>query len=430
MLIVDAALAKRAAAGRPLQVALFGAGFMAKGIVNQVIRYTPGMRIAAVCNRTPSAAIETYLKAGVPAEEIRECTTAAEIDDAMRAGKFCVTQDPEAITAAAGIEVVIESTGHVEYGARVVLAAIAARKPIVSMNVELDATIGSILKLKADQAGVILSGCDGDQPGVQMNLLRYVRTLGLKPLLCGNIKGLQDRYRNPTTQASFAKQWGQTPHMVTSFADGTKISMEQATVANATGMKVARRGMIGLEYKGHVDEMTGMYDIDMMRSLGGIVDYVVGAKPSPGIYIFAEAQDRTQAHYLNYGKLGEGPIYSFYTPWHLTALEVHISAARVGLFGDNVIAPIGRPVVEVVATAKTDLKAGDTLDGLGWYMTYGQCENYDIAKAENLLPMGLAEGCKLVRDIKRDQVITWNDIVSPKGSLSHQLRFEQDRLFP
>ena len=188
--------------------------------------------------------------------------------------------------------------------------------------------------------------------------------------------------------------------------------------------------MIGLEYKGHVDEMTGMYDIDMMRSLGGIVDYVVGAKPSPGIYIFAEAQDRTQAHYLNYGKLGEGPIYSFYTPWHLTALEVHISAARVGLFGDNVIAPIGRPVVEVVATAKTDLKAGDTLDGLGWYMTYGQCENYDVARAENLLPMGLAEGCKLVNDIKRDQVITWNDIVPPKGSLSHQLRFEQDRLFP
>jgi predicted homoserine dehydrogenase-like protein len=430
MLIVDTALAKRAAAGRPLQVALFGAGFMAKGIVNQVLRYTPGMRIAAICNRTPSAAIATYLNAGVPAEEIRECTTAAEIDDAMRAGKFCVTQDPGVITAADGIEVVIESTGHVEYGARVILAAIAARKPIVSMNVELDATIGSILKLKADQADVILSGCDGDQPGVQMNLLRYVRTLGLKPLLCGNIKGLQDRYRNPTTQASFAKQWGQTPHMVTSFADGTKISMEQATVANATGMKVARRGMIGLEYKGHVDEMTGMYDIDMMRSLGGIVDYVVGAKPSPGIYIFAEAQDRTQAHYLNYGKLGEGPIYSFYTPWHLTALEVHISAARVGLLGDNVIAPIGRPVVEVVATAKTDLKAGDTLDGLGCYMTYGQCENYDVARAENLLPMGLAEGCKLVNDIKRDQVITWSDIVPPKGSLSHQLRFEQDRLFP
>jgi predicted homoserine dehydrogenase-like protein len=430
MLIVDTALAKRAAAGRPLQVALFGAGFMAKGIVNQVLRYTPGMRIAAICNRTPSAAIEAYLNAGVPAEEIRECTTAAEIDDAMRAGKFCVTQDPEVITAAAGIEVVIESTGHVEYGARVILAAIAARKPIVSMNVELDATIGSILKLKADQADVILSGCDGDQPGVQMNLLRYVRTLGLKPLLCGNIKGLQDRYRNPTTQASFAKQWGQTPHMVTSFADGTKISMEQATVANATGMKVARRGMIGLEYKGHVDEMTAMYDIDMMRSLGGIVDYVVGAKPSPGVYIFAEAQDRTQAHYLNYGKLGEGPIYSFYTPWHLTALEVHISAARVGLLGDNVIAPIGRPVVEVVATAKTDLKAGDTLDGLGCYMTYGQCENYDVARAENLLPMGLAEGCKLVRDITRDEVITWNDIVPPKGSLSHQLRFEQDRLFP
>lgn len=429
MQIVDTELAKRAAAGRPLQVGLFGAGFMAKGIANQINRYTPGMRIAAICNRTAAAAIATLEAAGIPASEIVECTTVGQIDDAIRAGRFCFTQDPEALTAAAGVEVVIESTGHVEYGARVILAAIAAGKPIVSMNVELDATVGSILKSKADRAGVILSGCDGDQPGVQMNLLRYVRTLGLKPLLCGNIKGLQDRYRNPTTQASFAKQWGQTPHMVTSFADGTKISMEQATVANATGMKVARRGMIGLEYNGHVDEMTGMYDLDQMRSLGGIVEYVVGAKPSPGVYIFAEAQDATQAHYLDYGKLGKGPVYSFYTPWHLTALEVHISAARVALLGDNVIAPLGRPVVEVVATAKTDLKAGETLDGLGCYMTYGQCENYDTAKAENLLPMGLAEGCKLKRDLKRDQVITWDDVVPPGNNLSHKLRSEQDRLF-
>ncbi|MBR9808881.1 MAG: NAD(P)-dependent oxidoreductase [Alphaproteobacteria bacterium] len=429
MIIVDTALAKRAEEQKPLQVGLFGAGFMAKGIVNQVTRYTPGMRIAVICNRTLSAARDAYHVAGVPDDMIAECTTAAQVDDAVRAGKFAITSDIQVVVEAAGVEVVIESTGHVEYGAKATIASINAGKHMVSMNVELDATVGSILKDKADKAGVILSGCDGDQPGVQMNLLRYVKTLGLKPLLCGNIKGLQDRYRNPTTQAAFAKQWGQTPNMVTSFADGTKISMEQAIVGNATGMKVAQRGMIGIEYKGHVDEMVDMYDLDQMRELGGIVDYVVGAKPSPGIYVFAEAQDKTQAHYLNYGKLGEGPVYSFYVPWHLTALEVHISAARVALCTDTVIAPIGRPTVECVASAKIDLKAGETLDGLGYYMTYGQCENYYTAVAENLLPMGLAENCKLKRDVPKDQVLTWDDVEAPTDSLSHALRAEQDALY-
>jgi predicted homoserine dehydrogenase-like protein len=429
MIIVDTALAKRASEGRALQVGLFGAGFMAKGIVNQVTRYTPGMRIAAICNRTLKAARDTYAVAGVPDDMIVECATGGQIDDAIRSGKFAVTSDPLALVAASGVEIVIESTGHVEYGAHATLAAIGHGKDMVSMNVELDATCGSILKHKADKAGVILSGCDGDQPGVQLNLLRYVKTLGLKPLLCGNIKGLQDRYRNPTTQAGFAKQWGQTPHMVTSFADGTKISMEQAIVGNATGMKVAQRGMIGIEHRGHVDQMVKMYDVDLMRSLGGIVEYVVGGLPSPGVYVFAEAQDRTQAHYLNYGKLGEGPVYSFYVPWHLTALEVHISAARVALCRDIVIEPLGRPVVDCIATAKIDCKAGETLDGLGWYMTYGQCENHDIVRRDNLLPMGLAEGCRLKRDIPKDQVLTWDDVEPPTDSLAHTLRREQDALF-
>ena len=428
MLIVDTALARRAGEKRPVQVGLFGAGFMARGIVNQVMRYTPGMRIAVICNRTVSAAVEAYALAGVPADMIVECATSGQINDAVRSGKAAVTADIAAMTGA-DLEVVIEATGHVEYGAHAITAAIASGKHIVSMNVELDATVGGALKARADKAGVILSGCDGDQPGVQMNLLRYVKTLGLKPLLAGNIKGLQDRYRNPTTQAAFAKQWGQTPSMVTSFADGTKISMEQAIVANATGMKVAQRGMIGHEFRGHVDQMTGMYDLDQMRSLGGIVEYVVGGLPSPGVYVFAEAQDRMQAHYLNYGKLGEGPVYSFYVPWHLTALEVHISAARVALFGDNVIETRGPASVEVIAMAKIASKAGETLDGIGHYMTYGQCENHETAKSENLLPMGLAEGCRLKRDVEKDQALTWDDVEPPADSLAHRLRAEQEQTF-
>lgn len=429
MLIVDTALKARADAGNPVCFGMFGAGFMGKGLANQVINYMPGMRLVAICNRTVDAAIETYTACGVARGDIVVVSSVAELEDASAHGKYVVTDDPEILCRSERIEAVVEATGHVEYGAKVSMLAIEHKKHIVLMNAELDGTIGPVLKEYADRAGVIITGCDGDQPGVQINLYRFVKSIGLKPLLCGNIKGLQDRYRNPTTQAAFAKQWGQTPHMVTSFADGTKISFEQAIVANATGMQVAKRGMIGLEYKGHVDDMVNMYDLEQMRALGGIVEYVVGGQPSPGVYVYAEAQDDLQKHYLNYGKLGDGPVYSFYVPYHLTIYEVPLSVARVVLFNDVVIAPRGAPVVDVVATAKIDLKGGETLDGLGWYMTYGQCENYSIVRKQNLLPMGLVEGCRLKRDVPKDQVLTYDDVTLPQDSLSHRLRAEQDVRF-
>jgi predicted homoserine dehydrogenase-like protein len=429
MIIVDTALRARAAAGNPVAFALYGAGFMGRGLANQVLNYMPGLRVAVICNRTVEAAIRAYADFGVAREDVVEVTTGAALQDAMRAGKYAVTADPEVPCAAEGIEVVVEATGHVEYGARVTTLAIEGGKHVVLMNAELDGTVGPLLKERADRAGVILSGCDGDQPGVQINLLRFVESIGLVPRVCGNIKGLQDRYRNPTTQAGFAKQWGQTPHMVTSFADGTKISFEQAIVANATGMQVARRGMIGIEHRGHVDEMVSMYDLDAIRELGGIVEYVVGALPSPGIYVFAEAREDTQRHYLDYGKLGRGPLYSFYVPYHLTIFEVPLTVARVALFRDAAIAPKGGPVVDVVAAAKTDLEAGATLDGLGWYMTYGLCENHATVRRENLLPMGIAEGARLRRAIPKDQVLTYDDVELTEG-LAVRLRAEQDARFP
>lgn len=430
MIIIDDALRARAAAGRPVSFGLYGAGFMGRGIANQVLNHMPGFRLSVICNRTVPAAIAAYADFGIPREQIVEVATAGQLEDAIARGLYAVTADPDLPCAAPGVEAVVEATGHVDYGARVTLRAIAHGKHMVLMNAELDGTVGPLLRRKADAAGCILTGCDGDQPGVQMNLLRFVESIGLIPRVCGNIKGLQDRYRNPTTQAGFARQWGQTPHMVTSFADGTKISFEQAIVANATGMKVARRGMIGIEHRGHVDEMTEMYDLDLLRELGGIVDYVVGAQPSPGVYVFAEAQDRTQAHYLDYGKLGKGPLYSFYVPYHLTVFEVPLSVARVVLCGDRVIAPRGGPVVDVVATAKTDLAAGTVLDGLGWYMTYGQCENHDTVGAERLLPMGIAEGARLKRAVPKDRVLTYDDVDLPEDSLACRLRAEQDALFP
>jgi predicted homoserine dehydrogenase-like protein len=427
MIIVDTALQAREEAGNPVKVAMIGAGFMGRGIANQILNSVPGMRLVAISNRSISEAKRAYAEAG--AEDVKEVSTVSELEDTIAKGQYAVTDDAMLLCKADGIDAIVEVTGAIEFGAQVVMEAIANRKHIILMNAELDGTIGPILKVYADKAGVIISGCDGDQPGVQVNLYRFVKSIGLKPLLCGNIKGLQDPYRNPTTQEGFAKQWGQKAHMVTSFADGSKISFEQAIVANATGMTVAKRGMLGYDFRGHVDEMTKMYDVDQLKELGGIVDYVVGTKPGPGVFVFGTHDDPKQRHYLNLYKLGEGPLYSFYTPYHLCHFEVPLSVARVVLFKDVVMAPIDGPRVDVVTTAKIDLKAGETLDGIGFYMTYGQCEKSDIVREQNLLPMGLAEGCRLKRDIAKDEVLTYDDVELPEGRLCDKLRAEQNEYF-
>lgn len=430
MIIVDEAIRARLRSGRPVTVGMIGCGFMGRGTLINVERHMPVLRIAAICNRTVERAVQALVDAGVDRAEIEEVSSLAAMDRVLAAGRRAVTADPALIARSAAIEVVFETTGHVDYGAGVTVDCLDNGKDIVSLNVELDATVGPLLRRRAAAAGTIFSGADGDQPGVTMNLVRHVRAMGLEPLVCGNIKGLQDRTRNPTTQEAYARQWNQTPTMVTSFADGTKMTAEQVVVANAVGLTVSQRGMIGRDHRGHVDDLAACYDVGELRRLGGIVDYVVGAQPSPGIYVLAAARDGNQAFFLDLGKLGKGPLYSFYTAWHLTVLEFGISIARVALCRDTVIGSTAGPSLDVVAAAKRPLRCGETLDGIGGYMTYGVAERHQETRRQNLLPMGLAEGSRLKRDLPADQVLTCDDVELPAGSVVHALRREQDALFP
>src|SRR5688500_8782952 len=195
MIIVDTALAKRAEEKNPVRVGLIGAGFMGRGIVFQIATAVPGMKIVAVYNRTLDKAKKAYLDSGI--DDFAVVTTPADLEDRISHGKFSVTEDPFLIGRAENIDVIIEATGAVEFSSRIVFEAIKNKKHIVLMNAELDGTVGGILKIYADKAGVILTNADGDQPGMEMNLYRYVKAIGLKPVLCGNIKGLQDPYRTP-----------------------------------------------------------------------------------------------------------------------------------------------------------------------------------------------------------------------------------------
>ena len=427
MIIVDTALQAREAAGKPIRVGLVGAGFMGQGLTNQILNSVPGMTVVAIYNRTGNRARNVYRYAG--RDDVVVAKTQGTLDDAIKSGKPVVTEDAFLLARSPLIDVLVDVTGAVEFGAHVILEAFAHGKDVVLMNAEVDATIGPILQVYAEKHGVMLSACEGDEPGVQMNLYRWVKGLGLTPRVMGNVKGLQDPYRTPTTQQGFAERWGQNPAMVTSFADGSKISFEQAIVANATGFGVAARGMSrGKEYKGDVMKIGEIYDIEDLRRRGGIIDYVVGT-PLTKVYCLAEHLDPKQQHYLNLYKMGEGPLYSFFVPYHLVHFEVHNAIARTVLLRDNVAKPLGGPVVEVCAVAKRDLKRGEVLDSYGMYMTYGEAVNAGEMSSGRYLPEGLVEGCRLLRDIGKDSVLAYDDVQLPEGRLADRLRAEQYRHF-
>jgi predicted homoserine dehydrogenase-like protein len=427
MILVDNALKTREMEGRPIRVALLGAGFISRGLANHIVNTTPGMRLVGIYNRGLSRAFDLCQYAGLT--DVVSPSVQDDVEFAIRHGKVVATKDAFLLARSSEVDVLVDVTGSVEFGARVAIEAFKYSKDVVLLNAEIDATVGPILQVYAAKHGVILSACDGDEPGLQINLYRWVKGLGLTPRVIGNIKGLQDPYRNPTTQKDFAEKWGQNPAMVTSFADGSKISFEEAIVANATGFVVRSRGMSrGMIYKDEVMKIGSIYDVEEARRLGGIVDYVVGT-PLTKVYCLAEHADPNQQHYLSLYKMGDGPLYPFFIPYHLVHFEVPNAIARVTLFRDSVAKPLGGPVVEVCAVAKRDLRSGEILDDYGMYMTYGEAVNSDEMCRLRYLPEGLVEGCTLKRDVAKDSVITYRDVSLPRGRLADQLRAEQYRVF-
>ena len=239
MILLDTVLKKRQRLNDPIKIGIIGAGEMAKGLINQIKRHTPGMIVSATYSRTLDKPILAYETAGINMYKIVE--TASDFEDAINSKIPIITQDVSFIVESKSIDIIVDMTGSIKFSTKLTMDAIENKKHLLSFNAELDATIGPIIKYKADKAGVKYSVAEGDQPGVTLNLYRFVKGMGFEPLVCGNIKGMLDHYRNPSTQEKFAKQWGMSPYMATNFADGTKVAFEQACIANATGMKVAKK---------------------------------------------------------------------------------------------------------------------------------------------------------------------------------------------
>jgi predicted homoserine dehydrogenase-like protein len=215
--------------------------------------------------------------------------------------------------------------------------------------------------------------------------------------------------------------------MITSFADGTKIAAEMAVVANATGFGVATRGMLGPK-AARVEEAPGLFDLEALLERP-IVDYIIGAEPSFGVFVLGHGDNELVRRYMKIYKMGDGPFYTFYRPYHLSPFETPQAVARAVLFNDPVVTPLGAPVCEVVAIAKRDLRAGETLDGIGGFTVFGDIENASTARSEDLLPMGLTDGARLLRDLPIDTAVRFADVELPPDRVAEALWREQLALF-
>lgn len=423
---VDTALQKLEASGSPIRVGMVGAGATGRAIALQLGTPVPGMRLVAICNRTPEHAERAFREAGFPRWAFVD--SAREAEGQIAHGVPVLTTDPAVLTACNAIDVILEVTGTIEAAAGVVLDAFRHRKHVVLVNAELDSLVGPILKAKADEAGVMLTHTDGDEPGVAMTLLRYLRTLGLKIVAAGNIKGMVDYYRNPETQRAFAAKNDQDVRKVTSFADSTKLSMEATVLANATGFKVGRRGMFGPPCNYVRDVANLLPEKEMLET--GLVDFALGAAPHTGAFVIIHETAPLKKAQMAYYKLGDGPFYVFYTPFHLPHLQIASTIGRAVINRDATVAPLDGPVCEVVSVAKRDLKAGELLDGIGGFCTYGLIDNASAARSLNALPIGLSEGCILRRNLPKDAVISFDDVDSVPQGIAGTLWQEQNARWP
>jgi predicted homoserine dehydrogenase-like protein len=298
----------------------------------------------------------------------------------------------------------------------------------VLLNVEADVTVGPLLKRMADAAGVVYTGAAGDEPAATLELWTFARTLGLEVICAGKGKNNPlDRSATPETVGARAREVGTAPKMLCSFVDGTKTMVEMAALANATGLSLTKRGLHGPEAS-----VADLPRIFSSRAQGGIleqtgvVDYAIGV--APGVFVVFTTDLPVVVDELRYLKMGDGPNWVLYRPYHLTSLETPLSVARAVLQHEATIAPTQGLIAEVITVAKRALRAGEQIDGIGGFTVYGLVDRAEVARSENLLPLGLAQGATLKRNIEEGEPISYDDVEIDDSQTIVQLRRLQDQM--
>jgi predicted homoserine dehydrogenase-like protein len=404
--------AREAELGRPVRIGLAGAGQMGVGFVAQVKRI-PGMEVAAIADVLPGRPQAAFAQAGI--------NGVVEGDDPDKLGQAVADGRPVGVTDARmlidlPVDVVVDATGVPDVGALLSYAALTGGKDVASLNAEADVTIGLLLSRVAHSSGQVYALCKGDEPVEVKELFDYVTDIGFEVVCAG--KGKNNPLQPHSTPESVAEEAAvkhMNPKMLASFVDGSKTMIECASMANATGLELSRRGMYGPDTT--VPELANVF---RPAADGGVLD-------RPGVVIVGRTDHPTVMEEMAYLSMGPGPYYAFYRPYHLASLEAPLTVARAALDRVSTLEPVAWKA-EVVATAKRDLRPGDQIDGIGGTTVYGVADSAEAVAAGQLLPLGLAARATVVRDVAVDQPLTYDDVELDDGSTILQLRRLQDQL--
>jgi len=408
--------------GTYIRVGLIGAGQMGRGMISQIAAMK-GMQVVITADIRKENAVNAYLQAGYSETEIRVTNDLEKAERAIAANQVVVTEDLQLVLAMDAVDVVVDATGIPNLGAEIAWKAILNRKHIVMLNVETDVTVGPLLYQMAQAADVVYTGAAGDEPAAIMELYNFADAIGFQVLVAGKGKNNPLNVEaNPDTAREQAAKVNMNPKILASFQDGTKTMIEMTAVANATGFVPDVAGMHGAEAT--VDQLTRVL---RLKSEGGIlqkygvVEYINGV--APGVFVIVTTDKPEVHHEMQYLKMGEGPNYLLFRPYHLTSLETPLSIAKAYCLHEESIVPYHGLVAETVAVAKKDLKPGDHLDGLGGYTVYGTIMTAEEAKEQNALPIGLVDPSLVVtKPIQKGEVITYDKIENTKSLIIWELR--------
>ncbi len=414
----------------PYRVGLVGAGQMGTGLISQVEKMH-GLKVVAVSDVIPNRAFDAYVEASVDPKIIYwEDENLDKADQLILDGKRIATHSSDFLVKIQALDAIVECTGIPNVGALVCNQAIEAGKPIINMNVETDATIGYYLTQKAISKGVVYSLIAGDEPGSIKEIYDWADALGFEIAMIGKGKNNPlDRSGNPTNLADRAKAKNMSPKMLASFVDGTKTMVEMTSIGNGVGFVPEVRGGFG-----PTCDWRDLAKVFVPKDAGGIfsskgfVDYAVG--PAPGVFVVITTDQPKIMADLNYLGLtgGKNGYWSLYRPYHLANLESPITIANVVMDRRETLNMKFKPVCESITVAKKDLQPGETIDALGGYTVYAMIDKAEVARSENLVPIGCAVGGVLTQPVKQGEAIRYDQIQLREQDLIVQLRREQDHM--
>ncbi|MCB6184339.1 hypothetical protein LIN78_12365 [Leeia sp. TBRC 13508] len=422
-------LYQRSLTGKPIRIGLIGSGMMGTDIVTQVMQMK-GIAVAAIADLNINAAKNAVISAGYDQSVAKIVETQNDFDASVERGFITLTQDAKLVCESVLIDVVVDATGKPDVGAVIGLNAMQHGKHLVMMNVEADVTIGTYLKHEADKLGVVYSLGAGDEPSSTIELINFVSALGYPVIAAGkgknnplNIDATPDDYREEALSKSL------NPRLLVEFVDGSKTAVEMSAIANATGLVPDIPGMHGPAAS--LDELHKVLcpkEDGGVLSRKGVVDYTIGKGVAPGVFVVAEMSHPRLRERMDYLKLGKGPYYTFYRPYHLCSLEVPLTCARVVLYGRPDMAPIAKPTAEVTAVAKKDLMPGDRLDAIGEYTYRAYAMEAQDALAKRAVPCGLLEKGIVTQPIRKGELLTFDNTAPDESALIFELRRRQDQL--